>query len=110
MKRRPPAENTPLVVALAAGSLALVTLFAWQGGLADKLDREELVTLAIFIAAFGLLTYAVDAQVRALVDRGIGAVRAGVRNLVAARLRPAVGRGDASSAAARSPGASRGAT
>lgn len=75
MKRHAPPENTARVVALALFVFAGLTAGAWISGALARFDRVELAALAAFAAAYALLTYLADRQVRALVDRVIARLR-----------------------------------
>ena len=74
-KRHIPAENTLLVLAVAAAFFAGVAALAVASGLPQKLSGGELAVPVLFGAGFAVLTYACDAQVRALVDRAIAGLR-----------------------------------
>jgi len=65
MRRRIPPENTPRVLLVAA--LFLGVLFA-------VLPRGYLAPVAIFAAAFALLAYLLDRQLRGWVDAGVARV------------------------------------
>lgn len=71
MKRHAPPENTARVVALALFVFAGLTAGAWISGALARFDRVELAALAAFAAAYALLTYAADRQVRAWVGNAI---------------------------------------
>ena len=88
MKRHHPPENTPLVIAAALAFFGAAAVLGWANGVFALLSGEELAALAIFAAAFALLTYLEDRGVRAAVKRAFAALRF-------------------RSAAARSPGARR---
>ena len=75
MKRKPPAENTVLVLALAAAFFGGFAALAHAAGVFEKLSADEVTLLALFAAGYVLLTYACDAQVRATVDRAIASLR-----------------------------------
>ena len=74
-KPNSPAENTLLVIALAAGFFGAVGAFAFASGVLDKFSGGELGVLALFGAGFAVLTYACDEQVRTLADRAIAGLR-----------------------------------
>ena len=69
MKRRDPPENTPLVIAVALAFFGAAAALGWANGVFALLSGEELAALAIFAAAFALLTYLQDRGVRATVNR-----------------------------------------
>ena len=75
MKRQSPAENTPRVLALAGAFFGGLVALGLAAGVFEKLTAAELAVLALFASGFALLTYACDAQVRALVDRAIAGLR-----------------------------------
>ena len=74
MKRHAPPENTARVVALALFLCVGLVAGAWISGVLARFDRIELAALAGFAAAFALLTYLADRQVRAWVGGAIAAL------------------------------------
>jgi len=75
MKKRTPPENTPRVIATAIGFFGAAAALGWMSGVFTLLSDEELAALAIFAAAFALLTYFEDRGVRAAVNRAFAALR-----------------------------------
>ena len=71
MKRYPPAENTPLVIAVSIAFFGALALLGWSAGVFAKLPADELAVLAGFVAGFAALTYGVDGRVRATLKRGV---------------------------------------
>jgi hypothetical protein len=77
MKRRLPFENTPRVIGMALVLAAAAVALAAAEGLFAKFSSEELAVFAIFAAAFAVLTYTVDARVRAAIRGWFGLERRG---------------------------------
>ena len=75
MRHHIPAENTVRVVTLALAIVIALAAGAWVEGVFAKFESTELAALAAFAAAFALLTYISDRQVRELVDGVIANVR-----------------------------------
>lgn len=70
--KRSPIENTPRVIALAVAFFGGLAALAHFNGVFERLGAELVVALALFAAAFGLLTGWLDPGVRALVRRAFG--------------------------------------
>jgi hypothetical protein len=75
MKRQPPPENTPRVIALAIAAAGALGATAWASDLFSKLSPDESAALALFLAGFAVLTYFADPQVRAVVNGAIATLR-----------------------------------
>ena len=75
MKKRTPPENTPRVIATAIGFFGAAAALGWMSGVFALLSDDELAALAVFVAAFALLTYLQDRGVRAVVNRALVALR-----------------------------------
>jgi hypothetical protein len=75
MKRRVPPENTPRVIATAVVFFGAGALLAVAAGVFDRFDTDELAVVALFAAAFAVLTYVEDRGVRAAVNGAIAGLR-----------------------------------
>jgi hypothetical protein len=63
------------VIATALAFFGAATALAAWSGVFAKLSEEEIAGLALFAAAFALLTYLQDRGVRAAVNRAFSALR-----------------------------------
>lgn len=69
MKRRPPAENTGRVLALALAFFGSLAALGFAAGVHTRLGLELLAMLTAFAIGFLALTWHLDPQVRAYVVR-----------------------------------------
>lgn len=73
MERRPPAEDTARVVALAVGFFGTLAAIGYLEGVFGRLSTETLAALALFALAFTAATYGLDRGVRDWVNQRLGA-------------------------------------
>jgi len=72
---RTPHENTTRVIALAVAFFGAAAALGWAAGVFDRLADEEVAALAAFAGFYALITYALDARVRAAVNGAIASLR-----------------------------------
>jgi uncharacterized membrane protein len=75
MKKVRPAERTGRVVAVALVFFAGFAMLALAGGVFERLDGVTRVALAAFAAAFALLTWALDRNVRKVAGEALNKFR-----------------------------------